>query len=73
MAGPACNLPGRAGLDEREARALILQGVAGAALARALDLPELMSLLDVDERLGRSLARHLAGAAGHDARGVCHV
>ncbi len=60
------------GLDEREARALILQGMAGAALARALDLPELMSLLDVDERLGRSLARHLAGAAGQVACGAGH-
>lgn len=61
------------GLDERAARTLILHGLAGAALARALDLPELMDTLGVDERLGRSLARHLAGPAGHDARGVCHV
>lgn len=61
------------GLDERAARALILQGMAGAALARALDLPGLMDTLGVDEQLGRSVARHLAGAAGHDASGVCHV
>ena len=61
------------GLDERTARTLVLQGLAGATLARALELPELMNALGVDERLGRSLARHLAGAAGHDARGVCHV
>jgi Fe-S cluster assembly protein SufD len=61
------------GLDEREARALILQGMAAAALARALDLPEPMSTLGVDEWLGRSLARHLAGVTGHDGPGVCHV
>lgn len=61
------------GLEERAARALILQGLAGATLARALDLPGLMDTLGVDERLGRSLARHLAGVTGHDVPGVCHV
>ncbi len=61
------------GLDERTARALILQGLAGATLARALDLPGLMDTLVVDEQLGRSLVRHLSGPAGQDARGVCHV
>lgn len=61
------------GLDEREARALILQGMAAATLARALDLPELMTLLDADARLGRNVARHLAGAAEPHACGVGHA
>jgi Fe-S cluster assembly protein SufD len=61
------------GLDERAARALILQGMAGATLARALDLPELMTLLDVDGQLGRALARHLAVAARPDAPGACYA
>jgi Fe-S cluster assembly protein SufD len=61
------------GLDDRTARALILRGLASAALARALDRPGLMDTLGVDAQLGRSLARHLAGAAGQDTRGVCHV
>jgi Fe-S cluster assembly protein SufD len=61
------------GLDEREARTLILQGMAAAALARALDLPGLVTTLGADEWLGRSLTRHLAGAAGQDAWGAGHV
>lgn len=61
------------GLDEREARALILQGMAAATLARALDLSELMTLLDADARLGRSVARLLAGEAEPHACGVGHA
>jgi Fe-S cluster assembly protein SufD len=61
------------GLDEREARVLILQGMAGATLARALDMPELINAVGVEDRLGRALARHLVSPAGHDARGACHA
>jgi Fe-S cluster assembly protein SufD len=57
------------GLGEREARALIVEGLAGAALARALEAPELLDTLGVAARLGRAVARHLGGAAREEA---CH-
>lgn len=47
------------GLGEREARALIIEGMAGASLARCLDTPDLMEKLGVDGLLGRTVARHL--------------
>lgn len=47
------------GLGEREARALIIEGMASAALARCLDTPDLMEMLDVEGLLGRTVARHL--------------
>lgn len=47
------------GLGEREARALIIEGMARASLARCLDTPGLMEMLGVDGLLGRTVARHL--------------
>jgi Fe-S cluster assembly protein SufD len=61
------------GLGEREARALILEGMASAVLARSLDTPELMALLDVDGRLARTVARHLGSPLEADLRGARHA
>lgn len=47
------------GLGEREARALIIEGMARASLARCLDRPDLMEILGVDGLLGRTVAHHL--------------
>lgn len=49
------------GLDEREARALIIEGMASASLARCLETPDLMQALGVDRLLASAVARHLAG------------
>ena len=49
------------GLDEREARALIIEGMASASLARCLETPGLMAELGVDRLLASTVARHLAG------------
>ncbi len=48
------------GLDETDARALIVEGMARASLAKSLETPGLMENLDVDEMLTRNVARHLA-------------
>lgn len=61
------------GLGEREARALIIEGMARAALARSLDTPELMALLDVDGWLARTVARHLSSPIEPDPPGACHA
>ena len=61
------------GLNEREARALIIEGKANAALARSLDTPELMALLDVDGWLARTVARHLSSPIEPDPPGACHA
>lgn len=61
------------GLSEREARALIIEGMARAALARSLDTPELMAVLDVDGWLARTVARHLGSPIEHDPPGACHA
>jgi len=55
------------GLGEREARALVIEGMASAALARCLDTPDLMQALGVEELLGRTVARHL-----NPVPEVCH-
>jgi Fe-S cluster assembly protein SufD len=56
------------GLDERTARALIVEGMASAVLQRCLDAPELLQPLALDALLARAVARHLAasGENGHD-------
>ncbi|MFT3817362.1 MAG: SufD family Fe-S cluster assembly protein [Rubrivivax sp.] len=59
------------GLDERTARALIIEGMARAALARCLDTPDLMETLGVDGLLARAVAQHLDARPG-DAREACH-
>lgn len=51
------------GLDERDARALIVEGMARASLAACLDTPELMDSLDVDSIVTRSVSHHLDGMA----------
>jgi len=54
-------------LSEREARSLIIEGMARASLARCLDTPDLMEILGVDDLLRRTVSRHL------DSRSeVCH-
>lgn len=55
------------GLGEREARALIIEGMANAALAQCLETPGLMETLGVDGLLARAVARQLEEPAG-----VCH-
>lgn len=55
------------GLAEHDARALIVQGMASASLARCLDTPGLMDTLGVEGLIGRVVARHL----GHQAE-TCH-
>lgn len=48
------------GLDERTARGLIVQGLAGALLQRCLDDDQLLQALDIDRLLHAAVARHLA-------------
>lgn len=48
------------GLDERTAKALILQGLARAALTRAVDDAPLPECLRMDTALDAAVARHLA-------------
>ncbi|HJV63553.1 MAG TPA: SufD family Fe-S cluster assembly protein [Albitalea sp.] len=48
------------GLDERTARALIVEGMVSALLDRCFDDPGLLQMLDVEPLLARSVARHLA-------------
>jgi Fe-S cluster assembly protein SufD len=55
------------GLGEREARALIIEGMASAALAQCLETPGLMETLGADGLLARTVARQLEEPAG-----VCH-
>lgn len=50
------------GLDERDARALIVEGMARASLAACLDTPDLMESLDVEGMITRSVAHHLDAA-----------
>ena len=49
------------GLDERDARALIVEGMARASLAACLETSGLMESLDIDGMITRSVARHLDG------------
>ena len=51
------------GLDEREARAMIVRGMAHAVLARALDAPDLLDTLGIEALLAQAVDRHLASAA----------
>lgn len=51
------------GLDESAARAMIVQGMAHAVLARGLDDPELLESLGVEALLERAVADHLAASA----------
>ena len=55
------------GLNEREARALIIEGKANAALAHCLETPGLMETLGADGLLARAVARHL-----EEPVGACH-
>jgi Fe-S cluster assembly protein SufD len=56
------------GLDERQARALIVEGMAAAVMARCFDGDDdLLQALALDTLLGAAVARHLA--AGTEA---CH-
>ena len=48
------------GLDERTARGLIVQGMAGALLQRCFDDDALLDTLDIDTLLRAAVARHLA-------------
>ena len=47
------------GLDEQLARALIVEGMAGAVLQRGFDDAALWSMLGLEERVGRAVRRHL--------------
>jgi Fe-S cluster assembly protein SufD len=51
------------GLDEQRARALIVEGMAAAVLARGLGDARLLETLAIDRLLARVVARHLAGTA----------
>ncbi len=51
------------GIDERDARAMIVHGMAHAVLARGLDDPELLESLGVEKLLERAVADHLAASA----------
>lgn len=51
------------GLDERDARAMIVQGMARAVLERGLDDPDLLESLGVEALLERAVADHLAASA----------
>jgi Fe-S cluster assembly protein SufD len=56
------------GLDERQARALIVEGMAAAVMARCFDGDDdLLQALALDTLVGAAVARHLA--AGTEA---CH-
>lgn len=59
------------GLDERAAKAMIIQGLAGAVFARALQEPGMLETLGLDAVLARALAHHLAGT-GHAHKEVGH-
>ncbi len=52
------------GLDERHARALIIEGMARALLQRCLDEPELIQALEVDALLRRAAGHQFDGADG---------
>ena len=54
------------GLDERHARALIIEGMAGALLQRCLGEPELIQALEVDALLRRAAGHQFDGADGAD-------
>jgi Fe-S cluster assembly protein SufD len=51
------------GLDERSARALIIEGLLAALLARSLGDPDLLQSLGVAARLSGAVAAHLAADA----------
>ena len=51
------------GLDERAAKAMILQGLAGAALAGALGEPGVLDEAGIERRLALAVERHLAAEA----------
>lgn len=53
------------GLGERAAKAMILHGMAGAALGQALSDARLLEETGMDERLAGAVARHLAGEVHH--------
>ncbi|WBY01087.1 SufD family Fe-S cluster assembly protein [Ramlibacter tataouinensis] len=55
------------GLDESAAKALILEGLARAALARGVDDDTLPEALRLDPYLGEAIARHLAGTPAKEA------
>lgn len=51
------------GIDARDARAMIVHGMAHAVLARGLDDPELLDSLGVEALLERAVAGHLDASA----------
>jgi len=51
------------GIDARDARAMIVHGMAHAVLARGLDDPELLESLGVEALLARAVAGHLEASA----------
>jgi Fe-S cluster assembly protein SufD len=51
------------GIEERDARAMIVHGMAHAVLARGVDDPELLESLGVEALLERAVADHLAASA----------
>ena len=50
------------GLDDASARALIVQGMAHALLARCIDHPELLATWHDSGWLAATIARHLAAS-----------
>ncbi len=55
------------GLDEAHAKALILEGLARAALARGVDDDALPEALRLDAALADAVARHLAATQAKEA------
>lgn len=55
---------GQRGLDQTQARALILDGMAQAVVARTLGDASLPAALEIEPLLAQSVARHLNQAAG---------
>lgn len=51
------------GLGERAAKAMILQGLAGAALAGALGEPGVLDEAGIEQRLAHAVERHLAAGS----------
>lgn len=57
------------GLDEREARALIVEGMASAVLQRGFEDAALWATLGIEERLGLAVRRHLSVDAKEPVHG----
>ncbi|NKE66550.1 SufBD protein [Ramlibacter sp. RBP-2] len=57
------------GLDERAAKAMILQGLAGAALAGALGEQGVLEEAAIEQRLAHAVERHLAAESREPSHG----